>query len=112
MNMLKELLGIITEGTKKKKKKGVPKSAAASVYHRDYEKTKHKAYREYDADERKIQREGRELVCVYFDHTGAGRGPEPVAGPFSRAEADKWLLDNDVDPNDKQYFIDSAKHAR
>ena len=55
MNMLKELLGIITEAAKKKKKRGVPKSAAAAVYHRDYERTKHKAYRDYDPDERRTQ---------------------------------------------------------
>lgn len=56
MNMLKELLGIITEGAKKKKKKSVPKSAAAAVYHRDYERTKHKPYRDYDPEERRAQK--------------------------------------------------------
>jgi hypothetical protein len=55
MNMLRELLGIITEGTKKKKKKSVPKSVAAAVYHRDYERTKNKAYRDYDPDDRRKQ---------------------------------------------------------
>ena len=56
MNMLKELLGIITEGAKKKKKKSVPKSAAAAVYHRDYERTKHKPYRDDDPEERRAQK--------------------------------------------------------
>lgn len=57
MNMLKELLGIITEtAKKKKKKKGVPKSAAAAVYHRDYERTKNKPYRDYDPDERRTNK--------------------------------------------------------
>lgn len=111
MNMLKELLGIITEGTKKKKKRGVAKSAAASVYHRDYEKTKHKPYREYDPDERRIQRESVDAVCVYFDATGAGRGPEAVAGPFSQQEAEQWLVDNGIERTDHDYFIDSASLA-
>ena len=56
MELLKELYAIITEA-KKKKKKTVAKSAAASVYHRDYEKTKHKPYRSYDPDERRLQKE-------------------------------------------------------
>lgn len=57
MSILKELLGIITESAKKKKKKkSVAKSAAAAVYHRDYERTKHKPYRDYDPEERKAQR--------------------------------------------------------
>jgi hypothetical protein len=56
MQLLKELFGLLTEA-KKKKKKTVAKSAAAAVYHRDYEKTKHKPYREYDPDERRQQRD-------------------------------------------------------
>jgi hypothetical protein len=54
VELLKELFEIITEAKKKgKKKRPVAKSAAAAVYHRDYERTKHKPYRAYDADERK-----------------------------------------------------------
>lgn len=56
MNVLRELLGIITEGAKKRKKKSVPKTAAAAVYHRDYERTKNKPYRDYDPDERRRER--------------------------------------------------------
>ena len=56
MELLKELFEIITEaGKKKKKKKSLTKSAAASVYHRDYERTKHKVYRSYDPEERRRQ---------------------------------------------------------
>jgi hypothetical protein len=55
MELLKELFGMIEEAKTKKKKKTVARTAAAAVYHRDYEKTKHKPYREYDPDERKDQ---------------------------------------------------------
>lgn len=52
MTLLQELFSFITEA-KKKKKKSVAKTAAAAVYHRDYEKTKHKPYRAYDPEERR-----------------------------------------------------------
>lgn len=47
MKLLRELLN---EAEKKKK---VGKKTAASVYHRDYLKTKNKPYRQYDPDDRK-----------------------------------------------------------
>lgn len=50
MEMLKELLQL-DEAEKKKKKKKVSKVAAKAVYHRDYEKTKKKPYRQYDSAE-------------------------------------------------------------
>ena len=53
MQLLQELFGILTE---KKKKKGITRTAAAAVYHRDYEKTKHKPYRDYDPEGRRRQR--------------------------------------------------------
>ena len=46
MKLLIELLTIITEAKKKKGK--VTKSLRAKVYSADYEKTKHKPYRQHD----------------------------------------------------------------
>lgn len=57
MELLKELYAILEEAKKTKKKKSVAKSAAAAVYHRDYMRTKHKPYRDYDPDERRAQKD-------------------------------------------------------
>lgn len=46
MNTLKELANLLTEGKKKKVK--VTRKVARAVYHRDYQKTKNKPYRQYD----------------------------------------------------------------
>lgn len=53
MEFLKELMALGAEGeqlNEEKKKKSL-KKAAASVYHRDYMKTKNKSYRKYDAND-------------------------------------------------------------
>ena len=47
--------------------------------------------------------------CVYFDYTGAGRGPECVAGPFSsKQEANQWLKDENHE-DDSDYFVDKER---
>lgn len=54
MEFLKELMSISDEQevlSEAEKKKKPLKKAAASVYHRDYMKTKNKPYRKYDAAE-------------------------------------------------------------
>lgn len=56
MQLLKELFGVLEEAKRKKKTRGVTRSAAAAVYHRDYERTKHKPYRDYDPEERRMQK--------------------------------------------------------
>jgi hypothetical protein len=50
MEFLRELL---TEAAKKKK---VLSKAAKAVYHRDYEKTKNKPYRQYDEEDYKAKK--------------------------------------------------------
>lgn len=43
--------------------------------------------------------------CVYFDYTGAGRGPEPIAGPFeTEKEAEKWM-NKECPRGDADYFV-------
>lgn len=45
--------------------------------------------------------------AIYFDYTGAGRGPEPVAGPFdTREQAAEYAKEFDMEGDD--YFIDIA----
>lgn len=51
--LLQELLVIVNEGEKKKKTPKVPKNTAKRVYHRDYLRTKNKAYRKYHPDDKK-----------------------------------------------------------
>lgn len=53
MELLKELMALNAEGEvlEEKEKKKPLKKAAASVYHRDYVKTKNKPYRKYDKAE-------------------------------------------------------------
>lgn len=92
----------------------VSRKTAHAVYHRDYERTKKKPYRKYDAQHRASEDEEysdniqpEQLVCVYFD--GHGFEPKRVAGPFSREEAAQWLEDNEIDRNDEDYFVDSAE---
>lgn len=98
MELMKELI----EAAK------VSRSAAHAVYHRDYIRTKKKPYRKYDPRKHAAEEEeSSDMVCVYFDSTGAGRSPEPVAGPFSRADAKAWIEENEVD-GDNDYFIDVA----
>jgi hypothetical protein len=50
--------------------------------------------------------EGTRSYAVYFDATGAGQGPKPVAGPFkTEREAQQWLKDEEYD-GDNNYFVD------
>lgn len=50
--------------------------------------------------------------CVYFDYTGAGRGPECVAGPFAtQAEADQWIK-TEGHEGDPDYFVDKERKQR
>ena len=54
-------------------------------------------------------------VYVWFDYTGAGRGPEKVAGPFkSHADAEDYVNnpDNGINLEDKNYFIESIKDSK
>jgi len=45
---------------------------------------------------------------VYYDYTGAGRGPEAIAGPFdTEEEANAWVVECDY-TNDSNVFIDNA----
>lgn len=45
--------------------------------------------------------------ALYFDYTGVGRGPEPIAGPFpSRKDAEHYASDEGYDLTDKHYFVD------
>ena len=47
----------------------------------------------------------KKQYAVYFDYTGAGRGPEPIAGPFStEEEAQKWS--DEYYPEDRDVFVD------
>ena len=48
--------------------------------------------------------------CIYFDYTGAGRGPEPIAGPFgSTEEAEAYAQEYGIDLTDRDYFIDDER---
>jgi len=52
-----------------------------------------------DLKEKKVQ------FALYFDYTGAGRGPEVIAGPFdTEKEANKYKEENDYESSD--YFVD------
>jgi len=45
------------------------------------------------------------MYAIYYDYTGAGRAPEPIAGPFdSEREAEEYANDNDY-PLTGDYFI-------
>lgn len=46
--------------------------------------------------------------CIYFDYTGAGRGPEPIAGPFnSEQECKNYAIENNIDlTSGSNYFMD------
>lgn len=50
MSLLTELLVVLAEAAKPKKKR-VTKAVAKRVYHRDYLRTKNKPYRKYDPEE-------------------------------------------------------------
>lgn len=55
---------------------------------------------------RSIVREANKQYAVYFDYTGSGRQPRPVAGPFdTEQEAHQWMKEEGYDKNDK-YFVD------
>jgi hypothetical protein len=46
------------------------------------------------------------MFAVYFDFTGAGRCPEPIAGPFeSQEEAEEYMKENEYEDSD-EYFVD------
>ena len=48
-----------------------------------------------------------EQYAIYFDYTGAGRGPEPIAGPFdSKADAESYAKEWEYDVEGNEYFID------
>ncbi len=49
---------------------------------------------------------------IYFDYTGAGRGPEPIAGPFpSREAAEQYAAEEGYDLKNKDYFVDVYNEA-
>ena len=46
------------------------------------------------------------MYALYFDYTGAGRGPEPIAGPFaSEKEANEYAADFEYELGN-EYFVD------
>ena len=48
------------------------------------------------------------MFAIYYDYTGAGRGPEVIAGPFSSMEeATEYAKENDYVGSD--YFIDNYR---
>lgn len=48
-----------------------------------------------------------EQFYIYYDYTGAGRGPEPIAGPFyNQSDAEEYAEDSNMDLTDKNIFID------
>lgn len=48
----------------------------------------------------------KKRYAVYFDYTGAGRGPEVIDGPFNtEKEAQEYLIEW-YDEKDKNYFVD------
>ena len=52
-------------------------------------------------------KEAAKQFVVYYDYTGAGRRPEPVAGPFdSRKEAEEYAEENDMPLKGDNYFVD------
>ena len=54
-----------------------------------------------------INEAAKKMVAIYFDATGAGRGPEPIAGPFhTEKEAEEYAVEMDYDLKDPDYFID------
>jgi len=45
--------------------------------------------------------------ALYFDYTGAGRPPEPIAGPFdTKAEAEAYAEEYDYPLVGDDYFVD------
>lgn len=91
----------------------VSTSTAASVYHRDYERTKNKPYRKYDATKHAEENEeasnlDNEEVCVYYKKPGSDQH-EVIAGPFTRAQAIAWCKDhNDEITDTSELFIESV----
>lgn len=59
---------------------------------------------------KEIIKEKLEGFAIYFDYTGAGRGPEQIAGPFDTTkQAERWAKANGIDLTDKDYFIDVVR---
>lgn len=53
------------------------------------------------------QEEQGEQFCLYFDKTGSGTGPEPVAGPFdSEDQAKAYAAEYEIPLTGDNYFID------
>ncbi len=52
--------------------------------------------------------EASKQLAIYFDYTGAGRRPEPIAGPFnSMQEAKDYATENEISLiGNSNYFID------
>ncbi len=47
------------------------------------------------------------MYAIYYDYTGAGRIPEPIAGPFdTKPEAEQYAVENDYPLVGDDYFID------
>lgn len=54
--------------------------------------------------------EAGKQLAIYFDYTGAGRGPEIIAGPFSSMkEVKKYAKENDIDLKHFNYFAGPYK---
>ena len=53
--------------------------------------------------------EAKKQYAIYFDATGAGRGPEVVAGPFdSEIEAEEYADEHDImdDEDRRNMWVD------
>ena len=50
--------------------------------------------------------------AIYYDYTGAGRAPEPIAGPFNtKDEAVEYAAENDYPLRGDNYFVDEVKEG-
>ena len=55
-------------------------------------------------------KEAAKRLAIYYDYTGAGRGPEMIAGPFDDMEqAKKYAKENDWSLKGDDYFIDEYR---
>ena len=56
---------------------------------------------------KKAKAKAKTSYAIYFDYTGAGRMPEPIAGPFtSNKKAVKYAKEMEYDLKNDDYFID------
>ncbi len=50
------------------------------------------------------------MYAIFYDYTGAGRGPEMIAGPFdTKQEADDYAKEWGYSLTGDNYFVDTYK---